>query len=309
MLFRCIVFVLFCLFAGPLAAQDYLERVHKSVEIGNEEQLHQIILLDYTKALGVALSIDATSVQFRLRDTDEVVNFPTGLLRYLGRFDPATGGRGGGRSASPEPRFVFTDMTYEPTALPFASRGHVKTIDLLYNVVEFNLNDHVQVGAGIAGPLGVLATQRLRTSLSPLVHVGLSNKLLYIPAVGTFNSRPPVYGDVHAMLTVGNGRRFVNLGAGRLYDNSFGEGAWGYRLGAGARLSDRWTIYTEALAIAISGDFFQTRNLILLPTVNAAVRIRRHRWNFGLASVQETFRRYFPPPIPYVGYAYYWGTD
>jgi len=197
----------------------------------------------------------------------------------------------------------FTDLTYEPTALPYGTKAEVKTINLIYATTEWSLNDHFQIGVGLAGPLGILATQRARWSLSPLIHVGVSNKLLYVPVNQAFgNGRLPLLGDLHGMLTIGTGRRFLNLGTGLLYDNvngGRGDGsgtAWGHRMGIGAQLSKRWSIYSEALMILSSSGRFRNRSLVLLPTFNAALHVRQHRWNFGIATVQEEGFSFFPPP-------------
>ncbi|TXF88626.1 hypothetical protein FUA23_14265 [Neolewinella aurantiaca] len=294
-------------FTAFLAAQNYESRIHYKVKLGDTTQLHQLILLDYSKLLGVALEADAVSIRFQLRSTSEVSVIPTNQLRFLGVFTSGEKGKGGNGTNAPSSE--LTDLTYEPTALPYNSKGEVKIINLLYATTEWNLNEHFQLGVGLAGPLGILATQRARWSLSPLLHVGVSNKMLYVPVAAVFNDRVPLLGDAHLMLTVGNNRRFLNLGTGVLYDNSVEDGtAWGHRMAFGARLSDRWTVYSEALMILTKERRFRERNVILLPTFNAALRIRKHRWNFGIATVREEGFDFFPPPIPYIGYSYFWGN-
>lgn len=296
-----------------LSAQNYQSRIHYKVELGNEEQLHQLILLDYTKLLGTALEVNETNIRFKVRSATEVSVIPTSKLRYLGLFrEIGASSRIG--SGAPGSTVGFTDLTYEPTALPYGTKAEVKVINLIYATTEWSLNDHFQIGVGLAGPLGVLATQRARWSLSPLLHVGVSNKMMYVPLAQAFNNRLALLGDLHGMLTVGNSRRFLNLGTGILYDNNSGgrgDGratAWGHRMAIGAQLSKRWTIYTEALMILTKNQGFRRRrNLILLPTFNAALHVRQHRWNFGIATVQEEGFSFFPPPIPYVSYSYYWG--
>ncbi len=301
------------LFCCCLSAQSYKSRIHYKVELGNEEQLHQLILLDYTKLLGTALEVDERTIRFRARSATEISYIPTNKLRFLGVFKPvgaANDGAGAGAGAT----IGFTDLTYEPTALPYSTKAEVKVINLLYATTEWSLNDHFQIGVGLAGPLGIVATQRARWSLSPLLHVGVSNKMLYVPLAQSFEERLALLGDAHAMVTIGTSHRFLNLGSGVLYDNvagGRGDGrgvAWGHRMGFGARLSPRWTLYSEALMILTKGNSFRgRRNLTLLPTFNAALHVRQHRWNFGLVTFQEEGNSFFPPPIPYVSYSYYWG--
>jgi len=295
-----------------LSGQSYQSRIHYKVELGNEEQLHQLILLDYTKLLGTALEVDEQNIRFLVRSATEASVIPTSKLRFLGVFRPV--GEGTRRGEKAEPTVGFTDLTYEPTALPYGTKAEVKTINLVYATTEWSLNDHLQIGVGLAGPLGALTTQRARWSLAPLLHVGVSNKLLYVPIGQSFNGgRLPILGDLHGMLTIGTSRRFLNLGTGLFYNNTAGRRgdgsatAWAHRMAIGAQLSKRWTIYSEALMVLTSETRFQNRSLILLPTFNAALHVRQHRWNFGIATVQEEGNSFFPPPIPYVSYSYYWG--
>jgi hypothetical protein len=299
------LFTLALLFTCCLAAQNYESRIHYKVKLGDEDQLHQLILLDYTKLLGTALEVDEQTIRFKVRSTTEVSVIPTSKLRFLGVFKEEA--LATTRSKSNVSTVGFTDLTYEPTALPYASKGEVKVIDLIYATTEWNLNEHFQIGVGIAGPLGILATQRARWSLSPLIHVGVSNKMMYVPLAQNFVDRVAILGDAHAMLTIGTSRRFLNIGTGILYDNTSNDGtAWGHRMALGIQLSQRWTVYTEALMVLTKERSFRRNNLILLPTFNAALNVRRHRWNFGIATVQEEGLSFFPPPIPYFGYSYFW---
>lgn len=305
------IFTLVLLLSFCLSAQTYKSRVHYKVKLGDEEQVHQLILLDYTKLLGTALEINDEIIRFRVRSAAEVSVIPTSKLRYLGVFRPVgpTAQKGGADALN----IGFTDLTYEPTALPYSSKAEVKVIDLIYATTEWNLNEHYQVGVGLAGPLGILFTQRARWTLSPLLHVGVSNKMMFVPLIQTFSDRLSLLGDTHGMLTIGTSRRFLNLGTGILFDNEAGgrgDGratVWAHRMAIGARLSERWTIYSEAMMILADESRFRSRNLVLIPTFNAALHVRQHRWNFGLATFQDEGFSNFPPPIPYVGYSYFWG--
>lgn len=302
---RLVIFSLVLFFTSCLAAQSYQSRIHYKVKLGDEEQLHQLILLDYTKLLGTALEVNEENIRFKVRSATEVSIIPTSKLRFLGVFKED--GQNTRESFFTTLPVGFTDLTYEPTALPYSSRGEVKVIDLVYATTEWNLNEHYQIGVGLAGPLGILATQRARWSLSPLIHVGVSNKTLYVPLVQSFSERLTLLGDAHAILTIGTSSRFLNIGTGLLYDNTSQDGtAWAHRMALGARLSKRWTVYTEAMMVLTKERRFRRNNLVLLPTVSAALSVRRHRWNFGIATVQEEGLNFPPPPIPYFGYSYFW---
>jgi hypothetical protein len=45
--------------------------------------------------------------------------------------------------------------------------------------------------------------------------------------------------------------------------------------------------------------------VLIFPTINAALTVRRHRWRFGIASVLTEFDGPLIP-IPLVGYEYHW---
>lgn len=293
---------LLIVFGSILAAQSYRSRIHHRVRIGDTTQLHQLILLDYSKLLGVAQDIDDDNIYFQLRSSAEVSTIPLEELRFLGIF---TGESYSGLGSIPT--VGLADLTYERTALPFQTGAQLRVINLIYSVAEWNLNEHIQLGAGLAGPLGLIATQKLRFSLSPSVHVGLSNQLLN---TFLFDSRA-LLGDSHVMLTLGSEQRFFNIGTGILFNtDAFSDtSSWGHRMAVGGMVGKKWHLYSEVLMILDDDDdrFFGSRDLTLIPSFNASLSVRRHRWQFGLATVVLDEDSFFPPPIPYIGYSYYWG--
>lgn len=302
---RTLLVSLFLLLGVGAVAQSYQSRIHYKVKLGDTSQLHQLILLDYTKLLGTVMEVRRDSIRMRVRSIREEVMVPTGELRFLGVFNSAVGKE----YASLTPA-AFSDLTYERTALPFTSKTQLRVINLLYGVVERNLNDNLQIGIGIAGPLGLLTTQKLRFTVAPKINVGLSNQFLVPPFVQGFNRNGLLaLGDVTGIITFGDERRFVNLGTGLLYNtDEFGGEAWSYRVALGGKLSPRWHVYTEALMVLErdDGSNFNGRQLTLLPSVNASLAGPRHRWQFGIFTAFIDEDRFFPPPLPYVGYSLYW---
>ncbi len=297
---RTSLLILALLLAGALAGQSYRSRIHYKVKLGDEKQLHQLILLDYTKLLGTALDIKADSIYFRLRSADELSVIPLAEMRFLGEFVT-------GQSALSVPRVAppLTDLTYERTALPFNGRGQLRIINLVYGVAELNLNQNVQVGLGVAGPLGLLTTQRLRFSLNPQLHLGISNQALFPPFNQGNGQGVFAIGDLTTMLTIGTERRFVNLGTGIFYNRDNNDGPVPlHRIGIGARVGERWHLYSEVLMSLDPG--FSFPQLQIFPSFNASLGARRHRWQFGIFTVVLDEDSFFPPPLPYVGYAYYW---
>lgn len=297
---RALLFFLLLISGLSLTGQSYESRIHYKVRIGDSTQLQQLILLDYSKLLGTAVEIDEDYVYFKLRSSNEISEIPLGQLRFLGVFSLSElkvinySGTGPG----------FTDLTYERTALPYHSSGKVKIINLVYAVVEWNLGKNLQVGAGLAGPLGIMGTIRYRFSLNNDIHFGVSNQTLF-PPFGQFDGDLIVLGDVTSMLTFGDERRFLNLGTGILYNTDDFEDALNiHRLGVGGKISNRVHLYAEA-ALLLNSDRFG-RDLNLVPSVNASLGARRHRWRFGIFSVFLDEDSFFPPPLPYVGYSYYW---
>ncbi|MEM9528925.1 MAG: hypothetical protein AAGA31_20105 [Bacteroidota bacterium] len=297
-----VLLFLMLLFGGySLAGQSYESRIHYKVTIGDTTQLHQLILLDYSKFLGTAMEIDEDYIYFKLRSSSDVSEIPLEQLRFLGVFNlnelPSIIRSGAGPG--------FSDLTYERTALPFHSSAQVKVINLLYAVVEWNLNKNLQVGVGLAGPVGILGTVRYRFSLNKDVHLGLSNQILF-PPFAQFDNDLIVVGDVTTMLTFGDERRFLNLGTGIFYNtDDFVESVNIHRLGIGGRVSNRVHLYAEA-ALLLDNEAFNGRDLNLVPSVNVSIGARRHRWRFGIFSVFLDEDSFVPPPLPYVGYTYYW---
>jgi len=288
------------IFSVGLSAQSYQSRIHYKVNLGDTSQLHQLILIDYTKLLGTAMDVSKDSIYFLVRGTREQSVIPIRELRFLGVFNTADSRPY--RDARGVPG--FSDLTYERTALPHHSKGQIRVINLLYSVAEWNLNENLRIGAGLAGPLGLMTTQKYRFSITPDVHMGLSSQILILPLIQRFPSNGPVIlGDISAMLTVGNDRRFANFGTGILFNNDdSGSPVWGHRFGIGGRLSPRWHIYSEMLMV-LNDEFGE---LQLFPSFNASLGVRRHRWHFGVFTVFFDEDNFFPPPLPYIGYSYYW---
>jgi|GEM_PF-1690463 hypothetical protein len=304
LLTTCLFVLAFCLFG-----QSYESRIHYKVRLGDPEQLHQLILLDYTKLLGKALDVTADSIYFQLRNAAELSVVPINQLRYLGIFSQELTGSGGRPYAG---RVGLSDMTIERTALPYQTKARLKVVQLLYTVTEWNLNKNIQLGVGLLGPIAFIATQKLRFTVAPDVHVGLSNQIGFPPFGQGFNEgKPLLVGDVHALLTIGNEDRFFNLGTGYFYNTDiFTDGARNHRIGIGGKLDSKWHLYSEALILLNDDDgrFRSFRELVVIPSLNAALSVRSHRWQFGLATFFVDQNDIFPPPIPYVGYTYYWGN-
>ncbi|MEO0733212.1 MAG: hypothetical protein AAFZ52_10280 [Bacteroidota bacterium] len=233
-----LLFCFFCL-CGSLVAQSYESRIHFRVNVGDTSQLHQLILLDYTKLLGTALEIGGDTILFQVRSADEPSAIPLREMRFLGVFDldRVRSRTYNGREYKAYPG--FTDLTYERTALPFHSRGRVKVVNLLYAVVEWNLGKNVQIGTGLAGPVGFLATARLRHSFSEDFHVGVSGQTLF-PPFAQFGGDLIMVGDLTTMFTFGNDQRFLNLGSGILFNtDDFERNVVAHRMGLGGALSPR----------------------------------------------------------------------
>lgn len=283
---------------ATVCSQSYKSRIHYRVTLGDTTQTHQLILMDYSKLLGLAESIEGDTLYFRLHSASASSAVPVNQMRFLGEFMGKDQKR-----ALTQTTPGFTDMTYERTALPFHSKGQFRTIMLLYNVAEFNLNEHLQIGAGIGGPLGILTTQRLRTTLLPEFHVALSHQSLYIPWAEGADNSVLIVGDVTGIFTFGNDRRFLNVGSGLFYNTDFDDGkVWLHRMGVGGRIGSKWHLYSEA--VVSMGEEFSI--LELYPSLNASYGSRRHRWQFGLMTITISGDNFLSPPIPYVGYAYYW---
>lgn len=303
---RLCLFLCSFLLTSLLSAQNFESRINYKVVLGDTSQLHQIILLDYTKMLGVAQKVANDSIYFQLRSAAEPSAIPLNELRYLGIFTASDSPEGRDKYFRAVPE--FTDLTYERTALPLKGRGQVRVINLVYGVVEWNLNENIQLGAGVAGPLGILFTQKLRTSLTPQLHVGITGQQLWLPLLFSFDNTQTILGDIAGIVTLGDEKRFLNMGAGILFNtDAFGDESpiTSYRFGIGGEVGEKWHVYSELL-MAIPNQDNRFGDLSLFPSLNASYGSRRHRWQFGVFTVFLDEDSFFPPPLPYVGYSYYW---
>ena len=281
-----------------LTAQNYRQRIDPNVRIGDTTQLHMVTLADRSQLLGVVHRITADTLEIELRGAADASYLPTRELRYLGLFVPPR--------FVPDPRNPRTppalnDLTLLRTALPYPSRRQFKTVMLAYNSFDFALDDHWQLGFGLAGPLGLLFTQRYRTSVTKWLHLGLSNEFIYAPVVSYSEDPVPLLGDATTLVTVGSQRQFFTLGAGLFYltDEVLSPTIANYRAGLGTQVGRGSHLYLEALVYAESFRF------TLLPTANFSLARRRHRWSFGVATAVMDGNSFGPAPLPYVSYTHY----
>ena len=292
---------LFCwlfLLLGALPAQSYTQRINRKVVIGDTTQVHQLILRDYTRLRGTVTEVRRDSIVIQVASVPEPVSVPTFQMRHIGVLSAAAAARTVGTGDVP----ALDDLTLVRTALPFTRRKRLKTVMLVYNTLEWNLNRHVQLGVGAGLPFGLLFNQRYRTSLTPYLHVGLSNEILLVPFLVFEEDGFPAIGDATTLLTVGSGAQFLTLGYGIFYNLTEDEKPVpNFRVGAGVRLSRSVHLYGEMVGVLERDD-----RITLLPSVNVASTVRRHRWSFGLASsfVERAFNESLP--VPYVSYSLYY---
>ncbi|PHI20034.1 hypothetical protein CEQ90_09865 [Lewinellaceae bacterium SD302] len=277
-------------------------RIGPGVLIGEENQLHELILVDYSKLLGTCLDIDEKTVYFRLREASEVTVIPKNEVRFLGLYDVPTSQSITTRNGRIKPRIpesgrpAFTDATYHRTALPTLGKGQYRNLNAIYNVAEFKLSDNFQLGAGVLVPFGFLTTQRLRFGLGEDLHFGLSNQALMV----TIELGPLfLVGDLNANFTLGNENRFLNFGGGFFYNTDDTERLAHFNVSLGGRISEQWHIYGE---MSVIDDGF---DVIVMPAFSAAHTIRRHRWRYGFFNVLTPFDGPLIP-LPFIGYEFHW---
>jgi hypothetical protein len=292
---RPFVFLYCLLCLSTLSAQALSSRMQAQVRIGDTTQLHQVILLDYSRLLGTVTAIAEDSVTVRVATIAEPVRLPSAQIRYIGLSGPAS------RRPRPErERVPIGDLTLLRTALPYPSHREFRTVMLLYNTVNWSLNEHFQIGVGLAGPLGILASQRYRTSVRPWLHLGLSNEIVAAPLIAFGDDRLPLAGDLTTLITVGTADHFFSTGAGIFYlsDNPASP-ITNFRLGMGTRLGRPTHLYAEVIAYVDD----RIDEIGVLPSLNLSLTRRSHRWTFGLMSyfLDDPFTS--PAPIPYVSYA------
>ena len=286
---------LLCCLSSLLAAQPRSSRVADKLVFGDSSQLHLLILDNYSELLGTAYAFDDDSLRFQLYGAATPTNFPAGAVRYLGVYVPP---RRVGRLRRDAPPVPLTDLTLIRTALPYQGERRFKTVMLLYNSIEWDIDRHFQLGGGLAGPLGVLFTQRYRTSLRDWLHLGVSNELIYAALVENAAGNAPLVGDATTLVTIGSDRQFFNFGAGTFYASD-SPVIPNYRLGFGTALGRPTHFYVEALA------YVDGRIVGVLPSFNVSLARRRHRWTFGLTTELRDGQQFGPAPIPYLSYSLY----
>ncbi|NJB84689.1 hypothetical protein GGR26_000434 [Lewinella marina] len=288
--------IFFLLAAGLLpfllAGQDRPGRISARVTIGDTSQVHLLTLVDNSTFFGTVTAVTGDSVRLVSRSFADPLVVPWERVHRISRY------RGGW--GAPSAQLALDDLTLVRTALPFAGRRRFKTVMLMYNALDFNLNPHLQLGVGNAAVLGLTFSQRYRTSLSSWLHLGVSNETLVIPTLSLYSVGVGLAGDLTGLLTVGSSDQFVHFGTGLFY--IAGEGPLAnFRLGAGRRISPSVHLSGELLAVGTDAG-----QLAVLPSLTVGLARRSHRWGFGLATVMHDGETFFPPPIPYLSYAVYY---
>lgn len=293
---RLVLFLVLLTFSLiEINAQENSFRINPDVTLGDTSQAHLLILLDYSKLVGNAEDIDGSELLFKLHGADEISRFSLTEVRYLGIYGEKERERESFSVAGP----AFTDLSYLRTALPSEGKGRLRILNVLYGVAEFNLNEYIQLGAGLLLPVGPLLTQRARFSVGKYLHFGVANQLSII-VIDPFEG-PFIVGDARAIVTYGTNERLLNFGYGRFYNTSAFtvDRTTTISLGGGGKIGRNWHAYGE---MSIFRDDFGTTTVI--PTFSASNGKSRHRWRFGIATV--VVEDGFIIPLPFIGYDYHW---
>ncbi|MEO0788820.1 MAG: hypothetical protein AAFY36_09165 [Bacteroidota bacterium] len=271
----------------PASAQSLGLSIAPNVRLNDTTQLQVLITKDYDRLVGYALDIDGQDLIFRLRFADAPSRFAMSELRALRVLQAGLIGND------------LSDGTYLQTALPGAAGGgRFRNVSLLGNLAEFDVNENLRVGIGAFIPVGLALTQRLRASISPKIHLGISNQAVW--SLRRFDDEELV-GDFAGLLTLGDNKLFMSLGYHFFYSTSgFSQDSRGVSLMVGGQISDQWHLYSEWL-------FTETRNFGdsgVLPSFSASCQLDRWRirfgffWGTGDVSTES--------PIPLVGVDYRW---
>lgn len=282
--------LLFCLLSSSLLAQSGL-RLGKGVRLGDSTQLQLISTTRFDKIIGYGLDIEGDELLFQPQNMDETLSIPLEYVRSLRLY----------KQTFEDDR--FSDPSYLRTALPGADgRLQYRNLMLLNNMVEYDINPNIRIGAGVLVPVGFIATQRLRVNIAKQIHLGLSNQSVWDVLLNNqdgFNSGNTLVGDLSGMLTLGSNQAFVSISYHLLYDTSFPADENAIGLAVGGQLSSAWHLYSELFLVeqASGGTGF-------IPSVSGAYRVNNWRIRMGLfAGFLDLFTN---TPLPFLGVEYYW---
>ncbi|MEM6396926.1 MAG: hypothetical protein AAF741_11320 [Bacteroidota bacterium] len=270
-----------------LGAQSGGLSIGKGVVLGDTTQVHVLTTNSQERIIGSAMDIDGDKLLFIPRYAEEVVEFPTAEVRSVRLFQVGYSDNN------------LSDGTYLYTALPGANRGgRYRNVSVLGSLAEFDLNKNVRLGVGFLLPVGIAVSQRIRASLSPGLHVGLSNQSVW--SLRQFDDNE-LAGDLAGLVTLGDNRLFLSMGYHFFYSTSFfSEDSRGVSMMVGGQISDQWHLYSEWM-------YTETRSFRgsgLIPSFSASCSLNRWRIRFGV------FWGYgelvTDSPLPIVGADYRW---
>ncbi len=271
-------------------------RVGPDLVYGDTAQQHQLVLNNYSRFVGTAVSLQNNQLRFHIKGAVDTTIFEVASLRFLGLTT------GSSKVLDDEEKQLFAPMladpTYLRTALPNKDKSRLRLVNLIYTVAEVNLGDNIQVGGGMLLPFGFLTTQRVGVKLFDEVYLGVSNQLVLPLFFNAFQGGFYVFGDAGLHLSVGNEQRFFSLGRGIFYATDFGlETVQNYSLSLGAQIGQNVHLYSELMLV---NSEFGTPTY--LPSLGLSVANRQHRWRFGVFNILEP--SFTSVLVPLIGYDY-----
>ncbi|MEM7571541.1 MAG: hypothetical protein AAF433_01520 [Bacteroidota bacterium] len=264
-------------------------RLGRGVRLGDSTQLQLVSTTRFDKIIGYGLNIDGDELVFQPQNMDETLSIPLEYVRSLRLY----------KQTLEDDR--FSDPSYLRTALPGADgRLQYRNLMLLSNMVEYDINSNIRIGAGVLVPVGLSFTQRLRVSLADRIHLGVSNQSVWDILIDDGDSfGNSLAGDLSGILTLGSNQAFVSVSYHLLYDTSFPTDEHAIGLAVGGQLSPAWHLYSELFFVeqASGGTGF-------VPSVSGAYRVNNWRFRMGLfAGFLDLFTN---TPLPFLGVEYYW---
>ena len=242
-----------------------------------------------------------------------IVNLPESKIKSVRALESAT------ISSSGKIWFQNPNCTrylFAPSAIPLKKgEGYYQNIYGAGNAVNFGLNNHISIGGGLAGPMGIYLNAKAGFKLGNYAHVAAG--CIFGNGFFPINGNNFGMGVGFGVVTIGNLDNNITLGTGYGFLNSGGESKWQEKplfvANGMARLGKKYALVTENWIINVKGDPFNrgfNEDSHYETIFSYAFRYmgEKSTLDVGFLNTPGLFERGWYIGIPYIGFVIRFGN-
>lgn len=279
--------------------------ISPNIDFKSERQTHILVTTNSDQFIGKIIAIRNDSIDFKLRNLDNIVSFELSKVKFLGvsgekQSDYSYFSEEASPQSDKERPMPTNQLFYTASALPYQSNGAYRNTMLLWNQFDLQVGKHFNIGAGSIIPALIAIRAQVKVSLSHMIHAGINLQEYVI----LFDNQSANHS--YAVLTFGDYEKYLNFSYGLWtdrfdFDNFGGSSTDHYPtlgLGGSYDFGSGWRFYVDALVLFNYKTFFRNSTTVIFPSFNFSRQKKRSMFELGLVSVPDSGI----PIIPIVSY-------